>query len=244
MNKQILLDMGLSEREIAVYLALLKLGTSTTGAIVKHSKVPNSKIYEILDKLIEKGLVTYFFRGKIKYFQYNSPEILMDLIDSKRRILKETVSELNKLKEKEISDYKVSIYEGIRAIKSAFFEMYNYLGKNSEYCVFPIGEELGTEELIQFFAEVFHKRHTMNIKIRSLLNENLKEIFEKFYSHYKNVRVRYTPYKFPTGVFIFKDHVLNVIWSEKPVAFLIKSKQNYEKWQDFFDEQWKISSHR
>ena len=54
MNKQILLETGLSEREISVYLALLKLRTSTTGLIVKHSKVPNAKIYEILDKLALK----------------------------------------------------------------------------------------------------------------------------------------------------------------------------------------------
>lgn len=241
MDKKILLEIGLTEREIAVYTALLKLGSITTGPIVKHSKVPNAKIYEILDKLIKKGLVTYFFKGKVKYFQANSPRNLINFIDNKKAILQETVKELEMQREEGVSDYKVGIYEGIRAIKSAFFEMYDYIGKNSEYCVFPIGEELGTEKLIQFWTEVFHKRHKMGIKIRTLPNKDLEHIFKKFYSHYKNIRIRYTNYKFPTGIFIFKDHILNVIWGERPVAFLTKSEQNYRCWKDFFEEQWKIS---
>jgi len=242
MNKQILRDSGLSEREIAVYLALLRLHDTTTGKIVKNSKVPNSKIYEILAKLIDKGLVSYFFKGKVKYFKANSPKILINSFENKRYILQKTVEELEAMKEKERSDYEASIYEGVKAIKVAFFEMYNYMGKNTEYYVFPIGEELRTEELLQFWAEVFHKRNEMNIRIRSLPNKSLRAIFERFYLSYKNLQVKYTSYKFPTGIFIFKDHVLNVVWGEKPVAFLIKSKQNYQKWKEFFEEQWEIAN--
>ena len=238
MDKEVLLEMGLSEREIAVYTSLLRLGLTTTGKIVKKSKVPNAKIYEILDKLAEKGLVTHIFKGKIKHFQASSPKHLLDIIEDRKTILKETVNELETIRNMEICDYKLEVYEGIKAIKSAFFEMYNHIGKNAEYCVFPIGEELGTEKLIGFWKEVFYKRISINIKIKTLPNKNLKEIFKKHYINYKKFKVRYTDSKFPTGVFIFKDHILHVIWGDDPVAFLIKSKQNYDRWHMFFEEQW------
>jgi hypothetical protein len=56
------------------------------------------------------------------------------------------------------------------------------------------------------------------------------------------MKIRYTPQKLPTGVFIFKNHVLSVIWGKKPIAFLIKSKENYLRWQNFFEEQWAKST--
>lgn len=241
MEKEVLKDLGLSEREISVYLALLKLGTTTTGSIVKSSKVPNSKIYEILDKLIDKGLVSYIFKGKVKHFQASNPKTLLNIYENKKSLLKETIEQLDQIKTKEGPTQKATTYEGIKALKAVFFEMYNHVGRNSEYCVFPLGEQLGNEELTQFWAEVFHKRHAMNIHIRTLPHNSLKSIFEKHYKQYKNIQIRYTNYKFPLGIFIFKGHILNVIWKEKPIAFLIKSEENYERWQIFFNEQWKES---
>ena len=49
-------QIGFTKSEIKIYLALLKLGSSTTGPIITESKTANSKIYEVLEKLIEKGL--------------------------------------------------------------------------------------------------------------------------------------------------------------------------------------------
>jgi len=116
--------------------------------------------------------------------------------------------------------------------------MYDYIGKNSEYCVFPIGEQLGTEELVQFWAQVLRKKNQMNIKINTLPHKRWKHIFEKHYKKYKGINIRYTNQEFPTGIFIFKDHILNVLWGEKPVAFLTKSTENAQKWQKFFKQQW------
>ena len=67
--KELLAEIGLTERESKVYLALLELGSTTTGPLVKKSEVPNSKVYEILESLQNKGLVSWITKGKTKYFQ-------------------------------------------------------------------------------------------------------------------------------------------------------------------------------
>jgi sugar-specific transcriptional regulator TrmB len=59
MNTKILEDIGLTKTEIKIYLALLKLGQSTTTNIIKDAGIHASKVYEFLDKLIKKGLVSY-----------------------------------------------------------------------------------------------------------------------------------------------------------------------------------------
>ena len=54
---------GLNKSETKVYLSLLRLGASSTGPIINDSKTANSKIYEVLDKLIHKGLVSFLVSG-------------------------------------------------------------------------------------------------------------------------------------------------------------------------------------
>ena len=54
--------------------------------------------------------------------------------------------------------------------------------------------------------------------------------------------VKYTTLKLPTGIFIFNDHVMTIVWKEKPTAFIIKSKNNYERYKEFFEEVWKTAT--
>jgi len=61
MDTEILSQIGLTNSEIKVYFALLELDTSTVGPIYEKAKVPDSKIYLILEKLKEKvlcGMIT------------------------------------------------------------------------------------------------------------------------------------------------------------------------------------------
>lgn len=238
MNTKILSELGLSDREIAVYVALHKLGSTTTGPLVKESGVQNAKVYETLNKLKIKGLATYILKEKTKYFQATDPNTLLNFFEEKKESTKKMIEQLKTLREKREPEYEARIYEGIKAIKSVFYELYDYIGENSEYCVFPIGESLSRPELINFFNEIFHKRTKMRIKIRALPNKKIKKTISKFYSHHQLLSVKYTTQEFPTGIFIFKDHVLNVTWSEKPVATLIKSRENAQRWQKFFNKEW------
>ena len=58
---------GLTQNEIKVYTALLHLKKGTKTPIVRESGVLSSKVYEILDRLIKKGLVSSFKENKVKH---------------------------------------------------------------------------------------------------------------------------------------------------------------------------------
>lgn len=235
--QDILKEVGLSDREIAVYTALSKLGQTTTGSLVRASSVQNAKIYETLEKLMDKGLVSYILKGKIKHFQASDPKTLLNIYEEKRNTLQEAVKELTAQQQtKSIQEAKV--YEGYKALKYLFHELYDYIGEQSEYYVFPMGEQLASDELKLFWAQVLHKQRSMKIRIKTLPNKKNKKIFEEHYKQYPFINIRYTQQTFPNGIFIFKDHVLSIIWTDKPKGFLIHSKENYEQWKNFFEEQW------
>jgi len=65
-----LIQLGLTNGEARIYLSLLKLGSSKVGSIVKDSRVSYSKVCDVLERLITKGLVSYVTFDIIsKYWQ-------------------------------------------------------------------------------------------------------------------------------------------------------------------------------
>ena len=81
MYEEQLQQLGLTEGESKVYEALLSLGSSTVGPIVKKSGVAYSNIYEILNRLLEKGFVSFVTKEKTKYFQAAEPTRIKDYLE-------------------------------------------------------------------------------------------------------------------------------------------------------------------
>ena len=72
-----LTSLGLSENEAKTYLTLLAKSSMTVGEIAKISGVPRPKLYEILTKLIVKGLCTEKI-GKVKRYRVVDPNIVTE----------------------------------------------------------------------------------------------------------------------------------------------------------------------
>src|SRR3989344_1182878 len=66
MNKEALLGVGLTEKESEVYLALIELGSSSAGQIIQKTGLHRAVVYDLLERLIEKGLVGNVFKGRHK----------------------------------------------------------------------------------------------------------------------------------------------------------------------------------
>ncbi len=73
-----LLELGLTEYEAKIYLALLRENPATAYELGKSSGVPTSKIYEVLNKLIEKGVTSIVDEGKTKRYCPVDPEEFLD----------------------------------------------------------------------------------------------------------------------------------------------------------------------
>jgi len=84
MIEQTLKSIGLTGGEIKVYLALLELGTSSVGKIIKRSGISGSKTYEVLDRLSNKGLVNSIIKNNVKYFEPSSPDKILSYLEEKQ----------------------------------------------------------------------------------------------------------------------------------------------------------------
>ena len=78
-----LLDLGFTEYEAKVYLSLLKQNPASAYETGKSSGVPTSKIYEVLKKLVGKGIITVIDDGKTKRYVPAEPDEFLDRYQSR-----------------------------------------------------------------------------------------------------------------------------------------------------------------
>ncbi|KKP40082.1 MAG: Transcriptional regulator TrmB [Candidatus Peregrinibacteria bacterium GW2011_GWF2_33_10] len=104
--------LGLNKNEVKVYLALLSLGLTQAGEIVKKSKLHRMIVYNALDKLVDLKLASFVYVKNIKKFQASNPNIFLDLISEKEHLVKSIIPELQKLQKSAEEELEVKILYG------------------------------------------------------------------------------------------------------------------------------------
>jgi len=242
---KILEAIGLTDGEQSVYLALLKLGESTSGPISKESGISASKVYQVINRLIKKGLVGEFERSGIHHFTPMHPNTIIDYINNKENKLEELRKDVQKslpnfiyLFEEKAQATQVELHKGKQSLWNSWNSMLNELKKGEEYKI--IGAtygEGGNEEESRFYTHFHNKRISKGVKARMLFQPFAKPLpITK-----KTAKIRYLPLNFnnPLQINIYKDVSNLVIWEPEPMIFRIKSKQVTDSFNQYFEELWK-----
>lgn len=244
MNLELLEEIGLTKSEIKVYLALLELGSSTTGPIVDKSKIASSKIYEILEKLIQKGLASTIVQSGTKHFEAANPERLQDYMKEKEAKIKQQEQELSKilpeLKLKQtLSKHKSEtiVFKGIKGADTAFNDILTTLKKGEE--VVAIGFSDVHKQFQDFLIKFHRKRSKKGIKARKVFGESLREMGEKIDKMpYSQVKFFPTQEGNPVATLVYADKtLLSLAWDDLWIQ--IKNKRLADANRARFEELWK-----
>jgi sugar-specific transcriptional regulator TrmB len=111
-------SIGLNNNEIAVYLDLLKAGKSSVINIAKRTGLHRSNTYDVLERLLEKGLVDESIEDDKKIFYPIDPSDLMDYLKQKEKELNEIVPELEKVQNLSDEERRITLSKGINSIKN------------------------------------------------------------------------------------------------------------------------------
>ncbi len=240
--EEVFKSLGFSEREIKIYLALLELGQSTVGPIASKTKIQHSKVYQTLEKLIDKGLVNYIIKSKTKFFQAQDPKQIMAMIKEKEVQFKEILPKLQEKQKFSMCPQTAIVYEGYKAIKFMFNVLLEELHKKSYYYAFVFKEEyLFSETASTFLRQIHMNLAEKKVEDKLIAHISIKKEFKKNYSNIKNLKCRFMSINLPLGLMVIDDRVINWVWGERPTAIEIVSKQISEQYKKFFLELWKIA---
>jgi|APSaa5957512622_1039677.scaffolds.fasta_scaffold02865_4 HTH-type transcriptional regulator, sugar sensing transcriptional regulator len=239
-------QLGLTSGEARTYLALLELKSSTVGAIIKKSKVASSKIYSVLERLIQKGLISFITKEKIKHYTALPPNRLEEYIDKKekeilenKQLLKSLMPELENLSDKN-KEENVQIFKGIKGIITAYEMMLDSAKTNSTIKYFYAHQEHYSKEAKEFYV--------LNSKFPELLKKYYKEKRIKFkgildntdvVKKGKHMEIKESKFPLMMNADFNEEYVLMISWEGSPMGVLIRSKEFAKNLEIHFDFLWK-----
>jgi len=243
MDAAILEEFGLSNAEARTYIALLELGSTTSGKLIDKTKLQSSTIYHILGALIEKGIVSYIYKGKTKFFQAEKPEIFLTQIDDKKRKLNSILPEL---KERQLIGQQpqtAKVYEGVKGLRSAFYDILATLDKGDTYYFFTAPKnKLFYERLSTFFRNYHLKRSEKGIKVKGLTTKDSRNIINNIIKGIPHTQIRFIDDFAPTGIVIYGNKMITWEWQDVPTAIVIESQPITESYKKFFESKWKSAT--
>jgi len=242
--QKILEQIGLTPTETKIYLALLETGESKVGSILSNAKLNSGRIYDVLEGLIQKGLVSTITRKGVKRYSPAPPTRIYELLEQQRILLGEhqkafekVLPELQKRFATQKSRVRVEVFfgaEGYRAANELMFtdtkdKMLNVYGLSA---VKRYPQSL--IDALRFY--IYKKRKESGAKIRKLGAEEAR--IETVYDE-DNSEIRYLPH--PTVIeFQTYGDITLVGYNQEPLlTIIVHSKELTEGFRDHFDYLWK-----
>jgi hypothetical protein len=124
------IQLGLTQKESAVFLELVRLGACPVSVWAKHSNINRTSMYVILERLLAEKLITTFIHKGILHVQavpmVEIPALLFDKetsLKNTRDLIIKNLPELQKLEKTHGILPKVRFYEGINRVETMYEEV-------------------------------------------------------------------------------------------------------------------------
>ncbi len=247
MKTETLRKIGLTENEIKIYLDLLKSGTSTAYEIGKRTGIYRVHIYDKVEQLMNKGLVSYVYKGAKKFFQATSPDKIKQYIEDKKQELESQEADVNKILpelEKMANlpkeDTFVEIFKGKEGLK---YFLKDIIKTKKEVIVTGIDDSKYQEALPVFMKQYFRdlKKSKIKEKVITIKRKNVFQ-FDKELSPTTDYRFLEEKQFNPTNTFVYGDKVVIVTWGSPVTAVMIKNNQIAKTYRNHFKQLWEIAS--
>lgn len=248
MYEDLLREIGLTNGETKVYLSLIKLGENTVGPTAKEANVSLSKIYEILDNLIKKGLVSYIVKNNTKYFLATEPERIIDYLETKKKEIEKSEEEIKKIlpslklqKEDKEKKTKATLFEGFRGIKTFYEAVLRDSRKDDEILVMGL-PKYAAERHEGYFLDWNRRRAKKGVKIKLIFDNDAKKLGEKR-EKIKLTEAKYLPKNIvtPAWILVTKNGVATIHLTKEPICVYIKDKDVRQSYENFFKVFWNLT---
>lgn len=238
----LLVQLGFSPHEAAVYLALHALGPSPAQAITEHATMARATTYMALDDLINRGLVSTSTVDKRTLYTAESPDRLLSSIRERENRFTQLCNELEQaIGEMKLSSQKdkpaVRMYEGREALRvlqddvlaSGATEFFEFGSLDAIHELYDLPREIipFQKELVrrQVYGRGIWQKREPPIYTAGPFNQNkrLPDDTPPFYGH----------------IMIYAEKVALSVFRGKHISIIINSKDLSEMFRRYFETLWK-----
>lgn len=236
MNKEeVLAGLGFSANEAKVWLALHEIGPATAHEIRKQTKLHRANIYDALERLNRKGLVSHILKEGRRYFEASSPENLLTLVREKELAVQRILPELALARKFARQPNGAAVYEGVKA----FQELLRGLLRHGEQ-IMVYGIPKIAPEYMKYFIPHFHnERIAKKIVMRHIYNHNAQARIA-YLNSLPLTAARWLPSKYDSQVstVICGDEIILTLWEEPISSVQIRNRTIADSYKRYFELLW------
>ena len=229
MLEKYLQEIGLNEKEAAIYLALLSVDNDSVANIAKKTKIKRPTVYFTLDGLTKKGLVSEVQADKKVHYMAEPPERLETFVERQKAVLeeraarlKDVIPQIKSVQREQGERPVVKFFDGRDGAVSALEEFFTTDTKGgTAYFIYS------NDLLNEVFTKEEKKRY---LNIRLSKNIHSESIYTFAGGKLENIedanRTRIDAEKYPItcDIAVYKDHVRITTLGDKISSIFIKSK--------------------
>ena len=227
-----LLHIGLTRTESRLYVMLLEMGKTPAGMLSRKTGIHRRSVYDALERLIAKGLVSYIKENDKRFYLPTDPKRVQEIIDQHQEQVYDVLPGLQASFMEHAGKQETVFYRGLEGIKTIFEDQIRD-GKD----VYIIGASHQAKELLKFYLPHYtDKRIKKKIKLHAIYAG------EKHRAEVPWADVRYLPHNFASLVStsIYGDKAAIIVWMQEPVGILIKQSEVAKAFKNYFDLLWRM----
>ncbi|MFZ1626963.1 MAG: helix-turn-helix domain-containing protein [Candidatus Moraniibacteriota bacterium] len=236
-------NLGLSEKEAKIYLALLQLGPATPYQIAKKAEIKRPTAYVIAEELVEKGLIVHVPGESPKKYIARTPDSFFADAESKLQKAKSVLPELRSFQRGTAEKPSIMYYEGPEGVRQA----YEYRKKElhgKEIVGFFASPEDATPEVTKVFLEWNEYKEKYGPKVRGLTvdDSQLKDYVKYLTPGKGSITAKFMPpelYSAKASIEACDGKFVRICLIESAEALIIESPKFAEAMQEVFELLWK-----
>ncbi|HEY4487332.1 MAG TPA: helix-turn-helix domain-containing protein [Candidatus Paceibacterota bacterium] len=237
-------DLGLSEKEARVYIALLPYSDIGSSKLIRATRLHGQFVYDALEKLEQLGLARHVIQNGRKKFSANAPSRLLSLIEEKRLAAQSIAKELQ-ARFIGAHEQDFEIYQGDEAFIAHQIELLKGAQEGSTYYVLANQTEryMATFEAYGMDREYEKLRKERDISIKYLGAEAQRERLARLEKEWFKWSYRIFP---GLGVGLISVEMLPetvsfIVYGETILDFTLRNKDVANGYREFFDAIWNLS---
>lgn len=251
--KQELISAGLSDKEAACYLTLLRCGTRSTSFVAKKAALNRGTAYVALHSLLAKGLVAKSTKQKVQYFTAMEPQQLLKYLENRKHALngcqdrlQGMMGQFEALSNTLATMPKVEFFEGREGARIAFEDTLSSSDKTLRafLSIDDAAEFLGAEYFEEYTDRRVESGYTLHA-IRTLEKDKIaikKNVYARRYltNRKENRIVRYVSEElaFPITTYMYDDKLMILSSQAENFAMLIESRELCQMQKKLFSLLW------
>jgi HTH-type transcriptional regulator, sugar sensing transcriptional regulator len=245
MNKiEALENLGLSEKEAKVYLALLELGQASAYRVAQKAGVKKPTTYVLLDDLMKKELVLKLPGAKKQMFVAKSPEEFFSIARNRVKMATDLLPEImSSMRGK--NKVQTTYYEGIAGFKQAnWYKMQENAGK--ELVGFYASVENLNKEMLDISWQWTEDLKKNDISVRGFVpvHKTLAGYRETDKEYNRKMReLPWEEYSAETSLDVLGNFVRIIdLTKDSPQAVIIENERTAKMVREIFEMMWKLTT--